>query len=194
MRVKVRPCLFILLLLTFTLFPASLYSEEEFFEYSESITFICDFKVKVPSRAEPGDWLPVTIELKALRSLSFIVDVTVHYGWGRWSNWTTLLDRKLSFGERVTLSHSVKIPEDVETGPVLVWVMIQYTNDNYYCREGARYYYRVKSCIFPGPYIIGTLPSSTEVEGEISQWINHGTHPHSPTVWTQPLSQRRSPA
>ena len=129
-------------------------------EYSETVPFVYRLDVFISDAAEPGGWVVIEVRLRSLHPgrMRFAVDVNVHYGWGRWSNWSTLIDRELRFNEAVNATHSVRIPVDVETGAVLVWVNVQYTNANYYCREGPREYYVSANYVFTGPYVVGTTP------------------------------------
>lgn len=149
-------------------------SPQRWLEYSERLPFLFEIKVKVSSSVKPGEWLPITIVFKALRSMRFYVDISVEYGYARWTNWSRLLDRELSFMESVTLLHSVYIPMDVETGPVLIWLTVGYTDDSYYCREGPSYYYVEWNWIVAGPYVEGITP---KIVPQTEERICHPSYP-----------------
>ena len=128
--------------------------------YKEPIGDVAVVELSVPETAKPGDTVPILIVFTSRRDMDFILEICVGYGWGRWTNWTTLLNAHLKPLEKKIILHTVTIPEYVETGPMIIWLAIQYTNEECYCVEGDQTYYIYTDRIFTGPYIQGTQPRS----------------------------------
>ena len=127
-------------------------------ERKVTVEGICWCWVYFPSTAKPGDWFPVRVRLKALREMDFIVSVRVIHGWGRFSDWDKVIDTHLGIFDEAKGTTAVKIPEDVETGPIYIWLDIGYSDINHYTKKGGEYYYVSDGWILTGPYVRGITP------------------------------------
>ena len=126
--------------------------------YREDVDGVAVVDVTMPEFASPGRNVTVTIVFTSKKDMDFVVWVLAGYGWGRWTNWTKLLKEHLKPLEKRILVHRVAIPEDVETGPMIVVLEVQYYDVEHYRVEGNQTYYDYTYRIFPGPYIHGTEP------------------------------------
>jgi len=129
-------------------------------EVRGEIEGVCRYWVYLPSEAEPGDLLPIKVKIRGLNifGLDFIVSVRVIYGYKRASDWKDVIITHLTFLEEEEGITAVRIPIDVETGPVIIWLDIWYRGSDYYVIKKGKRTYVLWDTLIWGPYIKGYGP------------------------------------
>ena len=109
-----------------------------------------------------GKYLNYTIFVETEENLEIIVETTNYipgYGWSGWKEiWKGYLPKR-SF----TFEDTLYIPEDAETGSVVIWVCVYYTSDEFYGVKKGRQYYLSYDIV----RIAGHLP-----DPEVNYWKN----------------------
>jgi len=113
-------------------------------------------------RPERGKHLRYTISVETEENLEIIICMANYipgYGWSEWKEiWEGYLPKR-SF----TFEDTLYIPEDAETGSVVIWVCVYYTSDEFYGVKKGRQYYLSYDIV----RIAGHLP-----DPEVNYWKN----------------------
>ncbi|MEM3028872.1 MAG: hypothetical protein QXW09_01925 [Thermoproteota archaeon] len=113
------------------------------------------FKVSIelPEHVSPGDTMQFNVSITSNRTLRFILQTCLIYGAGYFTEWQKLVETEIQAGKTATGSGNFTIPSDINSGPIMVWIFIEFTGeDDYQLVEGEKFYSRW-SAVFQGPYV-----------------------------------------
>jgi len=98
-----------------------------------------EYDVSVSEDATPGGTIHYYVDLHARKQLDVIVSITYYIPGIGWSDWSDVWEGKL-YGDKTVIG-KIKIPENAETGNIVIFVNVQYYGaDTYTVEEGKRYY------------------------------------------------------
>lgn len=147
LKYRISACLFILLLSSTSCRADNFTSTKSY----PSAGF--EVSVELPEHISPGDTMQFNVSIASNRTLRFILKTCLIYGAGYFTEWQKLVETEIQAGKTTTGMGNFTIPSDINSGPIMVWIFVEFTGkDDYQLVDGKKFYSRW-SAVFQGPYV-----------------------------------------
>ncbi len=110
--------------------------------------------ISVPTEVKAGSDATFTVTLSSERSLDVVVRVSYIYGRGNVSGWAEVYRGALGPQRSVEVNCTFKVPVSAETGPLIMWVYLEFAGEEDREIVAGEEYYADWSFIVVGPYVV----------------------------------------